>query len=69
MNLVPLSFGVPMLEEALKSTPCGVLGEALSFLLKGFLTHTYGVPYCPCVCGGSATNEVFLSAISPSSSS
>ena len=49
LNLVPLSFGVHVLEEALKSAPCGVLGEALSFLLKGVLTPACGVPCCPCV--------------------
>ena len=69
MNLVPLSFGVHVLEEALKSIPCGVLGEALSLLLKGVLTPTCGFPSYPCVGGGSGANDGCILAISSSFSS
>ena len=58
-----------MLVEALKSAPCGVLGEALSFLLKDVPTLACGVPYCPCVGGGSGANDGCISPISSSFSS
>ena len=58
LNFLPLSFGVQVLEDALEF-PHGVLGEALSFLLKG-------VPCYPCV--GVAIWGC-ISAISSSSSS
>ena len=46
-----------MLEEALKSAPCGVLGETLSLLLKGVLTLACRVPCCPCAGGGGGAND------------
>ena len=69
LNLVPLSFGVHVLEEALKSAPYGVLGEALSLLLKGVLTLACGIACCPCVGGGSGAKDGCVSSISSSFSS
>ena len=58
-----------MLVEALKSYPCGVLGEELLSLLEGIFIPTCGVPFCPYVGGGGATNERCISTISFSLSS
>ena len=67
--MVPLSLAKLVLVEALKSAPCDALGEAISSLLKGVMIPSYGVPCCPCVGGGSATDVGCLTAMYSSYSS